>query len=193
MDAAGREFERLGHATTSISSSCREAGVTTGALYHYFRSKKDLLDALVVDQSLQVAKVADESRAVSDSAFERLATFVVAAGRHLVQEPLWRMVARMATDASATEGIGVFMTWSVLAHDMLIGSNQDDIALTVGPALIGDVATGAVIGAWVTADRGSADKHAEVLDTLSTVFLLGVVEPEDRELAVEVLARVLER
>lgn len=193
MDAAGREFERLGHATTSLSTSCREAGVTTGALYHYFRSKGELLEALVVAQSIQVGTMADESRRSSDSAFERLATFVVSFGRRLVREPLWRMITRMATDSSAVEGTGVFMTWSALAHDMLIDSNQDDIALTVGPDLVGEVATGAIIGAWVTANRGTAEKHDEVLDSLSAVYLLGAVAEADREAASAVLARVLAR
>lgn len=191
LDAVGREFDRLGHAKASISIACRDAGVTTGALYHYFRSKGEVLDAIVAEHEMMVAEIANEARATSTSAFERLARYVVNVGRLLVRDPISRVVTRMATDPAAVQAVAVFTTWSEITRQMLIDSDQSDIALTVDLDEAGEFAAGAVVGAWLAANRGNADRQDVVLDSLTRFFLLGVVAAEHRAAADEVLARVL--
>src|SRR4051812_4771201 len=66
--AAGRAlFADRGFADTSTEELVRAAGVTRGALYHHFRDKRDLFEAVYedVEQSL-VAKIASSITTATD-------------------------------------------------------------------------------------------------------------------------------
>lgn len=47
LACAKKEFMEKGYTKASLRSICREAGVTTGALYFFFRDKADLFSSLV--------------------------------------------------------------------------------------------------------------------------------------------------
>ena len=47
LNSAARLFCRLGYAAVSLRDVAAEAGVTTGSLYHHFRSKDDLVRELL--------------------------------------------------------------------------------------------------------------------------------------------------
>ncbi|MER5728972.1 helix-turn-helix domain-containing protein [Streptomyces sp. NPDC002138] len=53
LDAAGQVFERNGYEGASVNEIIRVAGVTKGAFYFHFRSKKDLAVA-ILESTLQV-------------------------------------------------------------------------------------------------------------------------------------------
>ena len=58
IDAARRCFLRRGFHQATTDEICREAAITPGGLYHYFRSKKDVIKAVVQDSADQaVAEV----------------------------------------------------------------------------------------------------------------------------------------
>src|SRR3954447_19363244 len=66
--AAGRAlFAERGFADTSTEELVRAAGVTRGALYHHFRDKRDLFEAVYedVEQSL-VAEIASSVTTATD-------------------------------------------------------------------------------------------------------------------------------
>ena len=47
LECAKREFLEKGYMKASLRNICKEAGVTTGALYFFFKDKEDLFGALV--------------------------------------------------------------------------------------------------------------------------------------------------
>ena len=47
LACAKKEFVEKGYAKASLRAICREAGVTTGALYFFFQDKDDLFCSLV--------------------------------------------------------------------------------------------------------------------------------------------------
>ncbi len=47
LDAAAEIFAEMGYSGSNISSICRKAGVSTGALYKYFRNKEALFRAVL--------------------------------------------------------------------------------------------------------------------------------------------------
>lgn len=60
LKCARREFMDKGYMKASLRNICKQAGVTTGALYFFFRDKEDLFDALVretVDAIFQVMQM----------------------------------------------------------------------------------------------------------------------------------------
>ncbi|MDH7793965.1 MULTISPECIES: TetR/AcrR family transcriptional regulator [unclassified Beijerinckia] len=64
LDAAGACFARKGFHQTTMSDICREAGVSAGALYLYFKSKETLIEGLVArdrDEFLELFAEVDTS------------------------------------------------------------------------------------------------------------------------------------
>lgn len=50
LDAAERMFSEQGVSNTSLNEIAAAAGVTRGALYHHFKNKLDLIEALMVER-----------------------------------------------------------------------------------------------------------------------------------------------
>ncbi len=60
LEAAQRCFRRYGFHSASISSICKEAGISPGHLYHFFPSKEAIVEAIVEgDRERMKAAVAD--------------------------------------------------------------------------------------------------------------------------------------
>ena len=60
LECAKREFLEKGYMKASLRTICKEAGVTTGALYFFFKDKEDLLAALVEEPLKQLYAVMEE-------------------------------------------------------------------------------------------------------------------------------------
>ena len=59
LDAASRLFRERGYAETHIGAIALEAGLSVGALYNYYRSKGDLLAAIVGLEVTEVLKLGE--------------------------------------------------------------------------------------------------------------------------------------
>jgi TetR/AcrR family fatty acid metabolism transcriptional regulator len=85
LDAAVRVFARQGFHATRVSDIADEAGVAYGLVYHYFRSKDEVLNELFVERwSLLLAAIEEADRAGGPHR-ERLAavaSFIVDSYRH---------------------------------------------------------------------------------------------------------------
>lgn len=69
LRAATRLFAERGYEATFIDDIARRARVTKGALYHQFRDKRSLFEAVV---ETRVKELTDRTRALSGDAMERL-------------------------------------------------------------------------------------------------------------------------
>lgn len=55
-----KEFMEKGYSKASLRSICKEAGVTTGALYFFFQDKDDLFCSLVSDSLMRIMELIKE-------------------------------------------------------------------------------------------------------------------------------------
>ena len=85
LDAAVRVFARQGFHTCRVSDIADEAGVAYGLVYHYFRSKDEVLDTLFLERwnvLLEAIREVDaEDTAARDKLYE-IASFIIESYRH---------------------------------------------------------------------------------------------------------------
>lgn len=77
LDVAGRLFERKGYASTTINDILSDIGIAKGTFYYYFKSKEEVMDALVLRkiaaQTAEVEQLAnDEYLSVNEKMFSIL-------------------------------------------------------------------------------------------------------------------------
>jgi TetR/AcrR family fatty acid metabolism transcriptional regulator len=85
LDAAVRVFARQGFHATRVSDIADEAGVAYGLVYHYFRSKDEVLNELFVERWSLLLTAIDEADRAGGPHRERLlavASFIVDSYRH---------------------------------------------------------------------------------------------------------------
>jgi TetR/AcrR family transcriptional regulator, fatty acid metabolism regulator protein len=85
LDAAVRVFARQGFHATRVSDIADEAGVAYGLVYHYFKSKDEVLNELFSERwSLLLAAIgeADAEGAAPRTKLEAVAGFIVDSYRH---------------------------------------------------------------------------------------------------------------
>ena len=103
LDAAERCFARAGFQGASMHAICREAGVSAGALYVYFRSKEELIEGLALRDRAQVRE--EVARAAgSDDLVEGLARVLQTSA---IDKPLdkVRLLIEMGAQASRSEAV----------------------------------------------------------------------------------------
>jgi TetR/AcrR family transcriptional regulator, fatty acid metabolism regulator protein len=85
LDAAIRVFARQGFHSTRVSDIADEAGVAYGLVYHYFKSKEEVLNELFTERwSLLLAAIdeADRDARPPRAKLETVAAFIIESYRH---------------------------------------------------------------------------------------------------------------
>lgn len=67
LHCAKKEFMEKGYSKASLRSICKEAGVTTGALYFFFQDKDDLFCSLVSESMMRIMKLIKEHQELEEN------------------------------------------------------------------------------------------------------------------------------
>jgi AcrR family transcriptional regulator len=105
LDAAVRVFARRGFHTCRVSDVADEAGVAYGLVYHYFKSKDEILDTLFLERWEILLHAIEEVDAQELPAREKLfaiAAFIVDSYRH--DPDLMKVIIVEVTRAANTFG-----------------------------------------------------------------------------------------
>jgi len=104
LDAAVRVFARKGYHTSRVGDIAEEAGVAHGLLYHYFRSKEELLETIFRETWRDVLDAVRSVEETDESARERLAGIAKILLRAWRRDPdLVRVLVREVTRSSALQ------------------------------------------------------------------------------------------
>ncbi len=85
LDAAVRVFARQGFHTCRVSDIADEAGVAYGLVYHYFKSKEEMLDTLFLDRwgvMLDAIREIDARPIGAREKLDAVAGFIIDSYRH---------------------------------------------------------------------------------------------------------------
>src|SRR5215468_2585652 len=181
IDAAIRVFARNGYYNSRVSDIAREAGIASGTIYLYFKTKDEILVSLFRDKMAEWVAFARREIAREADPVAKIRRLVALHFSVLEQNPALAEVVQI----ELRQGHKFFRGASaheVSAYFDLIGSILEEgvAAGRFEPALPVKVATKVLFGAmdqvatsWVLGKRGY--KLTEAAEAVATIFLKGVI------------------
>src|SRR5215470_9382063 len=181
VDAAIRVFARTGYYNSRVSDIAREAGIASGTIYLYFKTKEEILVTLFREK--MAAWVADARReiAVEPDALAKLRRLVALHFHVLETDPDLAEVVQVELrqghkffrGASAHEVSAYFaLIQSILEEGMAAGQIRGDVSAKIATKMLFG-AMDQMATSWVLGKRGY--RLAEAADAVATIFLRGVL------------------
>ncbi len=181
IEAAIRVFARNGYYHSRVSDIAREAGIASGTIYLYFKTKDEILVTLFREKmAAWVAFVRGEIAGEPD-AVARLRRLVALHFRVLEQNPDLAEVVQVELrqgqkffrGASAHEVSSYFaLIESVLEQGMAAGQIREDVPAKVATKMLFG-AMDQMATSWVLGKR--AYRLIDAADAVATIFLRGVL------------------
>ena len=180
VDAAIRVFARNGYYNSRVSDIAREAGIASGTIYLYFRTKDEILVTLFREKMAQwVALVRREiaTERGAEAKIRRLVAlhFAVLEGdpdlAEVVQVEL-RQGHKFFRGASAHEVSAYFdLIGSILHEGMAAGQIRADLPVKIATKMLFG-AMDQMATSWVLGKRGY--RLTETAEAVASIFLRGV-------------------
>ena len=188
LDAAVRVFARKGYHASRVGDIAEEAGVAHGLLYHYFRSKDELLETIFRETWRDVLDAVRVIEETDETARERLAGVAKILLRAWRRDPdLVRVLVREVTRSTALQRRVDEIDQAFAALERIIAGGQEDgeFRADVDPRMVSYVFYGAVeeiLTGWVLGQLGDGDEQiAAAEQTVIEVVCGGLAA--DREAA----------
>ena len=180
VDAAIRVFARTGYYNSRVADIAREAGIASGTIYLYFRTKEEILVTLFREKMAEfVAHLRREIAGEPDPG-RRIRRLVRLHFTVLEQNPALAEVVQVELrqghkffrGASAHEVAAYFeLIGSVLEDGVAAGRFQADLPVKVATKVLFG-AMDQMATSWVLGKRGY--RLADTADAVATIFLKGV-------------------
>src|SRR5437763_9077304 len=127
LDAAVRVFARKGFRAARVGDIAEEAGVAHGLLYHYFRSKEELLETIFRETWRDVLDAVRSVEETDESARERLAGIAKILLRAWRRDPdLVRVLVREVTRSSHVQRRVDEIDQAFAGLERIISRGQED-------------------------------------------------------------------
>jgi TetR/AcrR family fatty acid metabolism transcriptional regulator len=179
LDAAVRVFARQGFHTCRVSDIADEAGVAYGLVYHYFKSKEEVLDTLFLDRwgvMLEAIREIDSREIRARDKLAAIASFIVdsyAHDPHLMKVIIVE-VTRAANSFGAAHLGEIDKAFQLIAEIIRRGQEDGDFSDNVTPVfgamafygVIEQVLTGWIFGLLEEGDDGYERAKTYVVDAV---------------------------
>jgi len=180
IEAAVRIFARNGYYNSRVSDIAKEAGIASGTIYLYFKTKDEILVTLFREKMAEFVATVRKAIAAEPDAVAKLRRLIALHFKLLedhsemaevVQVEL-RQGQKFFRGASANEVSGYFdLISSVLEEGMAAGMFRSDLPVkTVRKVLFG--AMDQMATSWVLGKRGY--KLSETAEAVADIFLKGL-------------------
>ncbi len=138
LDAAVRVFARRGFNGCRVSDIADEAGVAYGLVYHYFRSKDEVLDTLFLERwnvMLEVIRNLDETELTPRDKLATITGFIVDSYRHdpELMKVIIVEVTRAANSFGQTHFAKIREAYELIADVVADAQARGDFKDTVTP------------------------------------------------------------
>jgi TetR/AcrR family transcriptional regulator, fatty acid metabolism regulator protein len=185
LDAAVRVFARQGFHATRVSDIADEAGVAYGLVYHYFRSKDEVLNELFVERwSLLLAAIEEADRAGSDprEKLGAVATFIFESYRHDpdLMKVIIVEVTRAANSFGQTHLEEIRRAYESIARIVAEGQERGVFRLDVDPLFASMAFYGAIeqlLSGWIFGTIPATDSDFDQARDLLVTTICDGLEP----------------
>ena len=177
LDASVRVFARKGYHTCRVGDIAEEAGVAHGLLYHYFRSKEELLETIFRETWRELLDAVQSVEETDETARERLAGIAKILLRAWQRDPdLVRVLVREVTRSShLQERIEeIDAAFSGLERIIARGQEEGEFRADLDPRMAAYVFYGAldeILTGWVLGQLEDGDEQI----TLAEETVVGVI------------------
>jgi AcrR family transcriptional regulator len=184
LDAAVRVFARKGYHASRVGDIAEEAGVAHGLLYHYFRSKDQVLEAVFHENwNALLARIAsvEESDEPAADQIRHIAAIVLRTWLHL-PDVVRVVIQEFGRSPELAERIGE-LTQPIDAIQRVIarGVERGDFREDIDPVFAATVVYGGIdelLTGWVLGRLPSGEEDVAAAErTLLEVTLLGLQKP----------------
>lgn len=175
LDAAAAEFALHGYAATNLTTVAVRTGMTKGALYGHFPSKKALARALV-SQSTDTWNAIRHSVA-EVSAGATLQGLILAVARQMTDDTRFRAALRLAADCTLPKGGAPDLTACIrrevasAAHRAQRHRDQSDPLAGHAPETVAHLLLAVAYGLSLTAEREAPGRCAATADSVWKLLL----------------------
>ena len=184
LGAAVRVFARKGFHASRVGDIAQEAGVAHGLLYHYFKSKDQVLEAVFHENwSILIARIesVEETDESAADQIRHIAAIVLRTWLHL-PDVVRVVIQEFGRSPELGERIGeLTLPIDVLRRVIERGIERGEFRKDVDPAFAATVVYGSIdelLTAWVLGRLPSGEEDVAVAErTLLEVTLLGLQEP----------------
>ncbi len=180
IEAAVRVFARTGYYNSRVSDIAKEAGIASGTIYLYFKTKDEILVTLFREKMAEFVATVGKAIAAEPDAVAKLRRLIRLHFKLLEEHPELAEVVQVELrqgqkffrGASANEVSGYFdLISSVLEEGMAAGLFRSDLPVkTVRKVLFG--ALDQMATSWVLGKRGY--KLTDTADAVADIFLKGL-------------------
>ena len=188
LDAAVRVFARKGYHTCRVGDIAEEAGVAHGPLYHYFRSKEELLETIFRETWRDVLDAVRSVEESDETARDRLAGVAKILLRSWRRDPdLVRVLVREVTRSSHLQQRidEIDQAFAGLERIIARGQEEGEFRTDLNPRMVSYVFYGAleeILTGWVLGQLDDGDDQVAVAEqTVIEVVCGGLAR--DREAA----------
>jgi AcrR family transcriptional regulator len=170
LDAAVRVFARKGYHSSRVGDIAEEAGVAHGLLYHYFRSKEELLETIFRETWRDVLDAVRSVEETDESARERLAGVAKILLRAWRRDPdLVRVLVREVTRGSHLQRriVEIDQAFAGLERIIARGQEEGEFRSDLEPRMISYVFYGAleeILTGWVLGQLEDGDEQIAVAE-----------------------------
>jgi TetR/AcrR family transcriptional regulator, fatty acid metabolism regulator protein len=188
LDAAVRVFARKSYHTSRVGDIAEEAGVAHGLLYHYFRSKEELLETIFRETWRDVLDAVRAVEETDESARDRLAGIAKILLRAWRRDPdLVRVLVREVTRSShLQERIGeIDAAFAGLERIIARGQQEGEFRSDLDPRMTSYVFYGAleeILTGWVLGQLEDGDEAIALAERTVVEVICGGLAA-DREAA----------
>ena len=181
LDAAVRVFARKGFHSSRVGDIAEEAGVAHGLLYHYFKSKDQVLEAVFHENwSILVARIesVEETDEPAADQIRHIAAIVLRTWLHL-PDVVRVVIQEFGRSPELGERIGeLTLPIDALRRVIARGIERGEFRKDIDPAFAATVVYGSIdelLTAWVLGRLPSDEEAvARAEQTLVEVILLGL-------------------
>ncbi|HEY0391987.1 MAG TPA: TetR/AcrR family transcriptional regulator [Solirubrobacterales bacterium] len=185
LDAAIRVFARQGFHSTRVSDIADEAGVAYGLVYHYFKSKDEVLNELFSERwslLLSAIEESDQSGISPRAKLEAVAGFIVDSYRHdpELMKVIIVEVTRAANSFGRTHLAEIRRAYDSIAKIVADGQEAGVFRLDIDPTFASMSFYGAIeqlLSGWIFEVIPASDTDFDQAKSLLVATICDGIEP----------------